>query len=266
MQSPLVKIIQVINLRMMKCQVTSQKTINDQRFCYYTEVRRWNECQVKEERTLRVASDKVQSWLDIGVTILDPTAVFPPSQEEANQATTASKKAAKGAKKRPSSVPPGSDTAKAKQAKALADAKEKKPVTDKVRMPTIPKQELAAIAVTLTNRVRAAVPTLNPKHYRTIQNLASEWYRALYHTKFQLTKSDYLNHLYQTAEGYQRAKETNPSHMGAFIKALNVLKSSVNAPTTAGLRDPSSLQAELLAAQQQAKPKRDLPRVTMQQL
>ena len=230
---------------------------NDQRFCYYTEVRRWNECQVKEERTLRVASDKVQSWLDIGDTILDSTAVFPPSQEEANQATAASKKAAKGAKKRPSSVPPGSDTAKAKQAKAQADAKEKKPVAEKVKVPTIPKQELAAIATTLTNKVRTVVPTLNPKHYRTIHNLASEWYRALYHTKFQMTKSDYLNRLHKTAEGYQRAKESNPAHLGVFNKALNLLKYSVNAPTTAGLRDPSYLQAELLAAQQQAKPKRD---------
>ena len=193
---------------------------NDQRFCYYTEVRRWNECQVKEERTLRVASDKVQSWLDIGDTILDETAVFPQSQEEANQATAASKKAAKGAKKRPSSVPPGSDTAKAKQAKAQADAKEKKPVVEKVRIPTIPKQELAAIATTLTNKVKSAVPSLNPKHYRTIHNLASEWYKALYHTKFQMTKADYLHHLHKTAEGYQKAKETNPTHLGAFNKAL----------------------------------------------
>ena len=53
------------------------------------------------------------------------------SQEEANQATAASKKAAKGARKRSSSVPPGSDTAKAKQAKAQADAKEKKPVVER---------------------------------------------------------------------------------------------------------------------------------------
>ena len=133
---------------------------NDQRFCYYTEVRRWNECQVKEERTLRVASDKVQSWLDIGDTILDDTAVFPQSQEEANQATAARRKAATGAKKRPSSVPPGSDTARAKQAKAQADAKEKKPVVEKGKISTIPKQELAAIATTLTNKVKAAVPSL----------------------------------------------------------------------------------------------------------
>ena len=192
---------------------------NDQRFCYYTEVKWWKECQVKEERTLRVASDKVQSWLDLGYTSNpDLTAVFPPSQEEANQATTASKKAGKGARKRPSSVPPGSDTAKAKQARAQADAGAKKAVTEKVRIPTIPKQELCAIAAKLTAKVRSVVPTLNPKHYRTIQNLAGEWYKALYHTKFQVTKSEYLKHLYETAEGYQRAKETNPTHLEAFIR------------------------------------------------
>ena len=220
------------------------------------------DCQVKEERTLRVASDKVQSWLDLGYTSNpDLTAVFPPSQEEANQATTASKKAGKGARKRPSSVPPGSDTAKAKQARAQADAGEKKAATEKVRIPTIPKQELSAIAVKLTAKVRSVVPTLNPKHYRTVQNLAGEWYKALYHTKFQLTKAEYLKHSYKTAEGYQRAKETNPTHLEAFIKALDVLKYSVSAPTTAGLRDPSSVQSDLAAAQQQLKPKMDKPAV-----
>ena len=68
-----------------------------------------------------------------------------------------------------------------------------------------------------------------------------------------------MHHLHKTAEGYQKAKETNPTHLGAFNKALSVLKSLVNAPTTAGMRDPSSLQAQLLAAQQQARPKRDNP-------
>ena len=233
---------------------------NDQRFCYYTEVKWWKDCQVKEERTLRVASDKVQGWLDIGYTNNpDLSAVFPPSQEEANQATTANKKAGKGAKKRPSSVPPASDTAKAKQAKAQSDAGEKKAAAEKVRRPTIPKHELSAIAAKLTTKVRTVVPTLEPKHYRTIQNLAAEWYKALYHTKFQLTKSEYLKHLHKTAEGNQRAKETNPHHLDAFIKALDVLKYSVNAPTTAGLRDPTSVQSELLAAQQQSKPKGDKP-------
>ena len=132
---------------------------------------------------------------------------------------------------------------------------------EKVRIPNIPKHELSAIAAKLTTKVRTVVPTLEPKHYRTIQNLAAEWYKALYHTKFQLTKSEYLKHLHKTAEWNQRAKETNQSHLETFIKALDVLKYSVNAPTTttAGLRDPSSVQSELLAAQQQSKPKRDKP-------
>ena len=219
----------------------------------------WKDCQVKEERTLRVASDKVQGWLDKGYTNNpDLSAVFSIT-EEANQATTASKKAGKGARKRPSSVPPVSDTAKAKQAEAQSDAGEKKTAAEKVRIPTIPKHELSAIAAKLTTKVRTVVPTLEPKHYRTIQNLAAEWYKALYHTKFQLTRSEYLKHLHKTAEWNQRAKETNQSHLETFIKALDVLKYSVNAPTTAGLRDPSSVQSELLAAQQQSKPKRDKP-------
>ena len=37
---------------------------NDQRFCYYTNVRVWKTSQVPEERTHRVASDKVRLWLD----------------------------------------------------------------------------------------------------------------------------------------------------------------------------------------------------------
>ena len=74
-----------------------------------------------------------------------------------------------------------------------------------------------------------------------------------------MTKSDYLKHLHETAAGYQRAKEPNPKHLEAFLKALDVLKYSVNAPTTAGLRDPFSVQADLAVAQQQAKPKKDKP-------
>ena len=55
---------------------------NDQRFSYYTTVKRWDTCQVAEERTIRVATDRVNSWL------INPemTATFPPSQLEANQA------------------------------------------------------------------------------------------------------------------------------------------------------------------------------------
>ena len=102
--------------------------------------------------------------------------------------------------------------------------------------------------------MKTAIPSLKPKQYRSIQNLAGEWYKALYHTQFQLTKSAYLQHLYDTAVGYQRAKEPNPNDRDLFIKALNVLKYSVNAPTTAGLRDPSAILADAIAAQQQSKP------------
>ena len=56
--------------------------------------------------------------------------------------------------------------------------------------------------------------------------------------------------------GKQQAKETVPQHLESFIKAMDVLKSSVNAPTTVGLRDPSSVQADLATAQQQQKPKK----------
>ena len=96
--------------------------------------------------------------------------------------------------KRQSSVPPGSDTAKAKQAKAQSDEKDKKAGVGKGRIPSIPKQELSAIAVTLAARVQTVAPSLKPKHYRTIRNLASEWYKEIYHTKFQLTKAAYLQY------------------------------------------------------------------------
>ena len=59
---------------------------NDQSFDYYTEVKVWTSCQVKEERRLCVASDKVTAWLDLGVSNSPSlTAAFPPSQEEVNQ-------------------------------------------------------------------------------------------------------------------------------------------------------------------------------------
>ena len=107
--------------------------------------------------------------------------------------------------------------------------------------------------------MQSVIPTLNPKHYRTIQNLAGEWYKALYHTRFQLTKAAYLKHLYDTAVGNQQARETNLKHLELFFKAMDVLKYSVNAPTTVGLRDPSSVQADLATAQQQQKSKKDKP-------
>ena len=175
---------------------------NDQRFSYYTEVKLWHTCQAREERTLRVATDKVDHWLDVGQSV-NPTltAVFPPSQKDVNQAKlnrqagSTDTKTAIGGRKRPASVPPDSDTAKAKQAKAQSDAKGAKGGVGKGRIPSIPKQGLTVIiAAAMEAKVKKDIPSLKPKHYRTILNLASEWYKALYHTVFHLTKSEYLEH------------------------------------------------------------------------
>ena len=182
--------------------------------------------------------------------------MFPPSQEEANQASMAAKPTGKGARKRQSSVPLDSDTAKAKQAKAQSDEKDKKAGAGKGRIPFIPKQELSAIAVTLAAKVQTVIPSLKPKHYRTIQNLAADWYKAIYHTRFQLTKAAYLKHLYDTAVGDQKAKEPNQNYLDLFIKALNVLKYSVDDPTTVGLPDPSTVVADTAATQSQSKPQK----------
>ena len=220
---------------------------NDQRFGYYTNVKVWTSCQVKEERTLRVASDKVNAWLDLGLPNNPSlTAAFPPSQEEANQGSTANKSNGKGARKRQSSVPPDSDTAKAKQAKLQSDEKDKKAGAGKGRIPSIPKQELSAIAAKLVDKVQTVIPHLIPKHNRTLLNLASEWYKAIYHTKFHLTKAAYLQHLYESAVMSQRIKEANPKHLEVFTKALDVLKSSVDDPTTAGILQPPLLTQQLL--------------------
>ena len=110
--------------------------------------------------------------------------------------------------------------------------------------------------MTLAAKVQTVITSLKPKHYRTIQNLASEWYKEIYHTKFQLTKSAYLQYLYDTAAGVQRAEETNQNHLDLFIKALNVLKHAVDDPTTAGLPDPSAAIADTAATQRQSKPQK----------
>ena len=100
---------------------------NDPRFCYHSNVKLWKTTQVVEERSLRVASDKVRLWLDaVQNTCPDIKAEFPPSQAEANQATAAAKASGKGGRKRQSSVPHGSDTAKAKQARSMDEEKGKK--------------------------------------------------------------------------------------------------------------------------------------------
>ena len=106
---------------------TDRPIDNDQRFCYYTNVRVWKTSQVPEERTHRVASDKVRLWLDdVQNTNPDIQVNFPPSQVEANQKPATAKASGKGASKKQSSVPPGSDTARAKQARSSADEKDKK--------------------------------------------------------------------------------------------------------------------------------------------
>ena len=102
-------------------------------------------------------------------------------------------------------------------------------------------------------KVKKVVPSLKPKHYRTIQNLTSEWYKALYHTVFHMTKSDYLKYLYDTAVGRQTARERDPNELNLFIKALDVLKKSVDDPTTVGLTNP--LTARPQTAQQKGKGK-----------
>ena len=51
----------------------------------------------------------------------------------------------------------------------------------------------------------------------------------------------------------QRIKETNPSHLELIIKALDVLKYSVDDPTTVGLPDPNAAIPDAAAAQRQTK-------------
>ena len=143
---------------------TDRPSDNDQRFCYYTNVRVWKTSQVREERTHRVASDKVRLWLD-AVQNTNPNIQvdFPPSQVEANQTTTAAKSSGKGARKRQSSVPPESDTAKAKQARSRADEEDKRAGKGKGRIPSIPKQALATTAAALASKVNETYTSLRPK-------------------------------------------------------------------------------------------------------
>ena len=164
--------------------------------------------------------------------------IFPSTQEETDQAIAAAKASKQGARKRQSSVPPDSDTAKAKQARAQAEEGEKKAGKGKGRIPAIPKQELATAATALATRVSDAHPNLRHKDRRTIQSLASEWYRAIYHTKYHMPKPNYLDHLCKTAIVDQDVKERDSKFKTEMIKALTLLKALVNDPTKAGLPDP----------------------------
>ena len=213
---------------------------NDQRFCYHSDVKLWKTTQVVEERSLRVASDKVRLWLDaVQNTCPDIRAEFPPSQVEANQATAAAKASGKGARKRQSSVPPGSDTAKAKQARSMAEEKGKKGGKGKGRIPSIPKQALAATAAALADKVSELYPSLRPKDRRTIQSQAHDWYKAIYHTRFHMTKSQYLDCLCDTAIRFLDVKEPDSKFKEVMTKAFTSLKALVDNPTTAGLPNPN---------------------------
>ena len=68
-----------------------------------------------------------------------------------------------------------------------------------------------------------------------------------------MTKSDYLKHLYNTAVGRQTARERDQNDLNLFIKALDVLKKSVDDPTTVGLTNPLAARAQ--TAQQKGKGK-----------
>ena len=152
-------------------------------------------CQVTEERTIRVATDKVSR----GLLLPDLTATLPPSQVEVNQtaATAAGRQSAKGAKKRQSSVPPDSDTARAKQSKKEADAAKtaessQKAGAGKGRPRALSKQEQNGVAVQLIAKVQEKVTDLKPRHYRALQTVGAKWYNQIYHTKYQISKADYL--------------------------------------------------------------------------
>ena len=102
----------------------------------------------------------------------------------------------------------------------------------------IPKQELATTAAALVTSVNDAYPTLRPKDKRTIQSLAHDWYKAIYHTKYHMPKPKYLDHLCNTAMVDQDVKEPDPKFKAVMVKALTFLKALVNDPTKAGLPDP----------------------------
>ena len=213
---------------------------NDPRFYYHTDIKVWKTTQVSEERTLQVATDKIRSWLESPQNADAHLKIdFPPSQAEANQPSGGAKASGKGSRKRQSSVPPGSDTAKAKQARSAVDEKGKKGGKGKGRIPSIPKQALATTAGVLASKVTEMYSGLRPKDKRTILSQASEWYKAIYHTKFHMTKPQYLDHLCETAVRFLDVREPEKKFKDLMTKALRSLKSFVDDPTKAGLPDPN---------------------------
>ena len=131
------------------------------------------------------------------------------------------------------------DTAKAKQARSMVEEKGKKGGKGKERIPSIPKQALATTAGALATKVHEMYTNLRPKDRRTIQSQAHDWYKAIYHTKFHMTKSQYLDCLCDTAIRFLDVKEPDQKFKELMTKALTSLKAFVDDPTTAGLPNPN---------------------------
>ena len=83
------------------------------------------------------------------------------------------------------------------------------------------------------------IPGLRPKDRRAIQSHAHDWYKATYHTKFHMTKSQYLDCLCDTAIRFLDVKEPDSRFKELMTKAFTSLKALVDNPTTAGLPNPS---------------------------
>ena len=49
---------------------------------------------------------------------------------------------------------------------------------------------------------------LRPKDKRTILSQAHDWYKAIYHSKFHMTKPQYLNYLCETAIKFLDVRES----------------------------------------------------------
>ena len=214
---------------------------NDPRFYYHTNIKVWKTTQVPEERTVRIATDKVRPWLEAPQNADAHLKIdFPPSQVEANQASAGAKASGKG-KKRQSSVPPGSETARLSKRGRWLEEKGKKGGKGKGRIPSIPKQALATTAGALASRVTEMYSGLRPKDKRTILSQAHDWHKAIYHSKFHMTKPQYLDYLCETAIKFLDVREPEKKFKEPMTKALTSLKSFVDDPTRAGLPDPNQV-------------------------
>ena len=228
--------------------------IIDKRFSYYTDVMRWDTCQVTDERTLENATDKTKSW----TVCPDMLVSFSLSREESNKAAVVEKQPGKGAKRRQPSAPPDSDTARAKQSKKDADAaqaekQDPKDAPKKGRPRALSRSESTAISNHFLEKIKEQVPNLRPKGYRSLLALGADWYRFTYHTRYSVTKQTYLAHLHDKAVGDFKVKETNTSLVvQPFVKALGLLKSAVADPKSIGLFDPHPLPPD--SAQGQKRP------------